>query len=114
GRFGLGASLPPRLEQTASHRRRRRRAKDFSGSKDGGGRAMESPETPRERVTEAALWRDLGVAGCTPEESESLVSWWRREARFRGRLRADLRGRGTPPPCEPARKLRVYAASRER
>jgi len=75
---------------------------------------MDSSEPPRERVTEAALRRDLGAAGCTPEESESLVSWWRHEARFRGRLRADLRGRGTPPPHEPARKLRVYAAARER
>ena len=75
---------------------------------------MDSSEPPRERVIEAALRRDLGASGCTPEESESLVSWWRHEARFRGRLRADLRGRGTPPPHEPARKLRVYAAARER
>jgi hypothetical protein len=75
---------------------------------------VDSTEPPRDRVTEAALRKDLGAAGGTPEESESLVSWWRKEARFRGRLRADLRGRGTPPPREPARKLRVYAAARER
>jgi hypothetical protein len=77
---------------------------------------MENPRRRRERLAylEAMLRADLDAAGCTPEESESLVTWWRREVRFRGRLRAHFVGRGTPPPAEPARKLREYATARRR
>jgi hypothetical protein len=76
---------------------------------------MESAKGRRERLAgvEAGLRRDLAAAGCAPEESENLVAWWRGEARFRGRLRAQLRGRSIPPPSEPARKLRDYAIARD-